>query len=362
VARILYAFSAQGRGHRSRATTVGTALRGRGHSVRYICGGWAKDELKSEGEDPLEVPVLRQILVRNRVRLAASIAANYRKVLGYRATVDKLSRNLASESADLLITDFEAFSARAAAKIGLPTLSFNHQQIVTHTRYSTPLRHRSEAAFTRAIINLIAPTDPVKVLISSFYYPSVRDPKLTSLIPPIVRPSVERARLTAKCGEHILVYHNDSAGEEGLLEQLKQVDCPFIVYGFQTPRDNLVESNLRFRTPSNAQFLADLASSRGVLCTAGYTLMSEALHLGKPLLVTPNQGIFEQLLNSLFLEREGFGLATIGRQPKAEDLRRFLAREPEFRKRIAGQHSTGNDRALDVIEQALGRCAPPRTK
>lgn len=359
MARILYAFSAQGRGHRSRATTVANELRARGHAVRYVCGGWARRELAAEGEDPIEVPVLRQILHENRVRIRASVAANWRTVLGQRTTIAALAREFADFRADFLITDFEAFSSRAAELLRLPILSFNHQQIVTHTRYRVPLRDRADAAFTSLVIGLVAPRRPDRVLISSFYFPPVKDPRTTRIIDPIIRPIVSSTPATR--GPHVLVYHNDSAGEEALLGELGRVDCPFVVYGFDAKAAADAPANLEFRPTSEEGFLADLASARAVLCTAGFTLMAEALHLGKPMLVTPNRGIFEQRLNAIYLEREGLGLATLGGRPCAADLRRLLARDEELRERIEGRHATGNAAAIAEIEQFAAGLARRRS-
>jgi uncharacterized protein (TIGR00661 family) len=353
VARILYAFSAQGRGHRSRATTIGSALREQGHEVRYVCGGWAKPELEAEGEDPIEVPVLRQILHENRVRLRASVQANWKSVLGKGETIRALAKAFAQDGADFLITDFEAFSSRAADEIDLPILSFNHQQVVTHTRYSVSLRDRADAAFTSLIINLVAPKNAQRVLISTFFFPEIKDPEATRLIDPIIRPAVMATEATV--GDHVLVYHNDSAGEESLLDELGRVDAPFLVYGFGDSPRGRHAGNLEFRAPSTEGFLTDLASARAVVCTAGFTLMAEAMHLGKPLLVTPNQGIFEQRLNALFLEKDRLGLAAIGRQPRADDVRRLLSRRAEFAGRLEDRRAVGNESALAEIESFARR-------
>ncbi|MBK9262024.1 MAG: hypothetical protein IPM54_19750 [Polyangiaceae bacterium] len=47
-----------------------------------------------------------------------------------------------------MITDFESYSIRAARRIGLPLMCFNHQQILTHTRYDVPPRHAWDACRT----------------------------------------------------------------------------------------------------------------------------------------------------------------------------------------------------------------------
>jgi uncharacterized protein (TIGR00661 family) len=50
-----------------------------------------------------------------------------------------------------------------------------------------------------------------------------------------------------------------------------------------------------------------LSTAKAVIATAGFTLMSEALYLGKPYLAFPMQGQFEQHLNAHMLDLLGYG-------------------------------------------------------
>jgi uncharacterized protein (TIGR00661 family) len=54
-------------------------------------------------------------------------------------------------------------------------------------------------------------------------------------------------------------------------------------------------------------FVRDLASARAVLAGGGFSLMGEAVQLGKPLLAVPLKGQFEQTLNALYLAQLGYG-------------------------------------------------------
>jgi len=79
----------------------------------------------------------------------------------------------------------------------------------------------------------------------------------------------------------------------------------FVVYG---SGQEGVRGNLQFKAFSSDGFLRDLAACRSVIATAGFTLISEALYLGKPYLAMPMHGQFEQQLNALCLEEIGCGL------------------------------------------------------
>jgi uncharacterized protein (TIGR00661 family) len=352
--RIIYALAGQGRGHTSRVKAVSSALRRRGHTVVFCCGGTAQTILEEEGETVIAVPVMAQILHDNKVdflRTAQSVAG---VLLEAPQILNRLTEQFAEFRPDLLITDFEVFSPRAASRLRLPILSFNHQQVVTHTRYTVPLRHQLDALRTRTVINMVIPRNARHNLVSSFYFPEVRNPANTTLIPPILREEIRDMNPVA--GDHILVYHNDSRGSVHLLELLAQLDAPVVLYNFKPPEDLSLSPNLTFKSPSVSGFSKDLETCGGIISTAGFTLTSEALYLGKPLMVLPNRGIFEQTLNALYLQKEGLGHAVIDRNPKLSDFTRFLARSRRYGRHVVRQFECGNTAAVDCIE-AVGNAS-----
>ncbi len=355
MARIVYALCGEGRGHFSRTLAVSGALRDRGHEVMFCCGGSAREALEA-GRDTgrfdigeiLGVPALGQSLRDNRVDLIGTVRRNLGAVLSKPEIVRGLARRFGALRPAGLVTDFEPFSALAAELVGLPTVSLNRQQILTETHFEVPRAQRLSAALTAGVVRHVAPRSPEHVVLPSFARPSatsLRRPERSSLVPPIIRPAVQ-AR-TPSVGEHIVVYYNHAEAEE-VLKVLRRVDQPFVLFGFgQDGRDG----NLTFMPPSERGFLDALASSRGVICTAGFTLLSEALYLGKPVLAVPNRGSFEQGLNALELTREGLGEAVIGRPLAEEDVASFVAKT--YGGTVKPRFHPGNGVAADIIEEVL---------
>ena len=369
MARIIYALSGQGRGHASRVMAMSRCLRDRGHEIIYCCGGTAETILEERGEYVLPVPSLRQVLKANQICVAETFRLNAKTVLNAPRIIKMLSRTFERLDPDLLITDFEAFAPRAAESVGIPVLSFNHQQVVTEARYKLPLSDIPSALMASTVIQCIAPSDPAHVLLTSFYFPNLKDPTRASYVPPIIRQDVQD--LSAVEGDHILVYYNQPAQAKEVLNTLRGVDAKFVLYNFGDGRDIPTSPNLIFKQPSIDGFLEDLRTSRAVICTAGFTLSSEALYLGKPLLVVPNRGIFEQTLNAHFLKRENLGHAVIDRPLEKSDITSFIDRLDTFRARLHGYEPCGNRQAADVIDSLLstpaeaphqnGRHTHPRT-
>jgi uncharacterized protein (TIGR00661 family) len=348
VARILYALNGQGRGHSSRARAVAHTLRQRGHEVSFCCGGPAAERLRAESEPVLDVPAPCELVHRNRVRLVATARHNLPLAVRTPEVVSDLAARVRELGPDLVVSDFEPFAPRAAERLGVPAVALSHQQVITETQCHVPLRFAASAALTRIGIGIMTPRRLFRrVIVPSFFFPPLRPGRDADLIPPIVRPEVLEAR--PRAGDHVLVYINHPAGSEALLGALGRVDARFVVYNVPPPADPEAYPNLTFRRPS-PRFVDDLAAARAVVCTAGFTLISEALHLGKPVFALPNRGFFEQALNALYLRRSGRGDAVFGPvTPSAVE--RFL-RAPLA---AAARGPLGNEQAADLIEAVCPR-------
>ena len=129
------------------------------------------------------------------------------------------------------------------------------------------------------------------------------------------------------------------------------------IYGMRAGLTEAVQDgNLRFLPFSEDRFIADLATSRAVIAGGGFTLMGEAVFLGKPMLAVPLAGQFEQMLNARYLEREGYGMWA----PDLDDpaiIPRFLERTPACSRALAGYHQDGNRALLAGVDEFLHRAA-----
>lgn len=344
MARVLYALSGQGRGHTSRGQAVAAGLRARGHTVTFCGGGTARSVLEAAGETVIPAPTLRQIMRWNRLLLLTTGARNARTVLEGARTVRRLERALEDAHIDLVVSDFDAFAHRAADRLGLPVVTVDHQQVVTETRPDPPVVDPFSRFVASNAVRRIVARRPVRRLISTFFRPPLRDPSRATFVGPILRPEIRA--LEVEFGDHVLVYVNGSVRASRVRRVLEGVDARFAVYGLEG------ESTARvaFRQPSRAGFLRDLATCRAVVCTAGFTLLSEAISLGKPILAVPNGGIYEQALNAAFLERQGRGHAARRLTPDA------VARVLEVARPLAAPDlEDGLPSVLDAIDEALRR-------
>ena len=339
-------------------------LRARGHRVRFAVDAPAADRLGPVSDGPVHrVPALRQVLDRNRVRYLATARANLDLTWRSPEIIGEAADWLDAVGADLVVSDHEPFVARGAHRVGVPVVALSHQLVLTEARPRVPLRHALSAWGTRVGIGILAPPRPVAAVVPSFFFPPLRqrgrDGPRVQMVEPILRDDVLAAptsRLATarreERGGRLLVYVNDGTGQEALLRALGAVGVPADVYGLPP---GPAPPAVRLRAPSRDGFLRDLASARAVVATAGFTLLSEALHLGVPVLALPNGGFFEQVANALALAEQGRGEAVVGRPLRAADLAGFLDRADAYRRpaRTATEGRAGRVQAADAIEAVL---------
>jgi uncharacterized protein (TIGR00661 family) len=175
----------------------------------------------------------------------------------------------------------------------------------------------------------------------------------TTLVPPILRPEIVAAR--SEPGEHLLVYQT-STSNTALPEILKQSGLPCHIYGLRRDlTEDVRDGNLLYRPFSETGFIDDLRTARAVVAGGGYTLMSEAVYLHKPMLALPVQGQFEQVLNALYLEKLGYGMYAPALT--LERLREFLQRVPQCQESLKGYTQDGNVKMMSALREQLARAA-----
>ena len=150
------------------------------------------------------------------------------------------------------------------------------------------------------MINILAKKADYDIITGFYETKLKKNYKNVFLVPPVLREEILKAR--TKKEDYILVYQSTNTYEE-LIDVLKDVNERFIIYGFE--KENK-ENNLEFKKFNEKEFLKDLINCKAVICNGGFTLISEAIYLKKPLLTAPIKKHFEQLINCLYVKKKGY--------------------------------------------------------
>jgi uncharacterized protein (TIGR00661 family) len=181
--------------------------------------------------------------------------------------------------------------------------------------------------------------------ISSFFEAEIVK-KNTQLVPPIIREAILQAKTSE--GNHILMYQTSSSLENVQETLAKLPHEHFIVYGMN---QNYTEGNVQFKPFSETEFIADFASAKAVIANGGFSFLSEAVYLHKPIYSFPIDGQFEQYMNAAYIEKMGYGrhFKSLG----SDQLKAFLYDLPIFKGQLAQYEQKGNEKLFETLNLQL---------
>ena len=323
--KVLYAFQGTGNGHHTRAIELLPLLQGMVDVDVWVSGGGMNRSF--------DVAVDRQfhgVGFTFGTKGGIDWGASLRALKPWQWVQDVRSLDLGGY--DVVLNDFEPVTAWAAKRQGVPVVGLSHQAAVKHP--SSPKPTQLDRVAIR-ILNNYAPAHSEIGFHFQRYAPEIRTP--------IIRRQVREASVT--CEGHVTVYL-PAYGAQALLAVLGQIpEVRWEVFSRHWDMPT-TKGNVRFLPASSDGFLTSMASSNGVLCGAGFETPSEALFLGKSLLVVPMKGQFEQQCNAAALAQMGVTTMPEFGHQSVDVLRAWLHES----KTVVVDYP---DESLEVIEQAL---------
>ena len=345
--RILYGVTGEGMGHAMRSRVMAEHLRSRGHEVKLVASARAHGYLARWFPDVHRIPGFAMTYREGAVARARTVLSLGRSVRpAMRETIALYRRAISGFSPDVCVTDFDSFTHVFGKLFDRPVVSIDHQHVIDRCEHAPGVKSRLPRDFrlTKVFVRAKLP-GCAHYVVTSFYFPppKARCRERTTLVGPILRPEV--TALAPERGEHVLVYQTGQATAE-LVAILRAVpEQRFVIYARSSePRTS---GNVTVRAFDERAFLDDLATARSVIANGGYTLMSEALYLGKPVLSVPLRHQGEQELNAAYLAE--LGLGAVVRRLDVETLRRFVRGSEITQQRVAA----GNEQATATIDKLL---------
>ena len=345
-------------GHATRSRVVLEHLT-KQHEVHIVVSGRARDYLAKRFENVHKIWGLTLNYEGNSVKKWQSMLHNLKGALtGWPENVRKYFELVGEFKPDVVISDFESFSYLFARNHFIPCISVDNMQIINRCKHEPELLagHEDEFELTRSLVKSKLP-GAFHYLITTFFHPPVRKER-TSLVPSILRPEIITAK--SEPGAHLLVYQTMTSNT-ALIEELRKSGIECRIYGFKRDiTSDVREGNLIFKPFSEAGFIDDLRTARGVVGGGGYTLMSEAVYLKKPMLSVPIGGQFEQVLNALYLQKLNYGMHARALDGKV--LGEFLEKVDGCAKSLQGFNQDGNTVLLEKLDALLLEAAARKGK
>lgn len=281
--KILYAVQGTGNGHISRSRSMAVELKNANIEVDYLFSGREESnyfDMEIFG-NAIYKKGLTFVINNGKVDIWKTILHNDQTA--FLRDIDHLDLS----PYDLVISDYEPIAAWAARLQNKPCIGIGHQYAFNH---NIPVSHSNMV--TRFIMKWFAPAS----FGIGLHWHHFNQP----ILPPIIDALPPGITINNK----IVVYlaFEDPAKVHEILSNFP--GYTFHVYGGYGPRNT---DHIWYKAPSRDGFKDDLLTCDGVLCNSGFELVSEALTLGKKVLVNPVHGQMEQHSNALALKILNYG-------------------------------------------------------
>ena len=348
--RILYGVVGEGMGHATRSRVILDHLVARNHEVQIVVSGRAHDYLKKRFSGVKNIWGFQFVYADNEVKNLRTVLLNLKSALsGLPKNARQYFEIARSFRPDCVISDFESWSYLFGKNYLLPVFCLDNIQIIHRCAHPKSIikGHERNFRLQNAFVKAKLP-GCTHYFITTFFRPRVVKAR-TTLHPPVLRPEILAAR--SEPGDHLLVYQTSTSNQR-LIDALKRCGVPCHVYGMKRDltRDEK-DGSVLFRPFSEAGFIDDLRTARGVVANGGFTLLSEAVYLHKPIFSIPVGKQFEQVLNARYVEHLGYG--AMAESFSAEALGRFLERIPDYTRSLASYRQDGNKDILHALDRTL---------
>ena len=342
---VFYCVCGEGMGHAIRTGVIVGKIK-EDYDVYLFSSDRAYEYLKSKFDNVYKIGGFNTVYINNKVNnlktLASALKRNPANLKEGYETLYKKARDLRP---DVIVTDFEIYATMVSKLLNIPLISLDNIHMITQTKFDYPKDKYVEMVKAKGVIKTYVVKPKVHIL-TSFFYPKVRSGKNAVIYPPIIREDI--LKLEPKEGKHVIVYQTSKESVQ-LVRKLKSLNNEkFIVYGFNK---NEVDGNLTYKEFNEDVFYDDLASSKAVICNGGFTFISEAIHLKKPIYSVPAIGNFEQTLNGFYVEKLGYG--EYHETMNAAKVKKFLSRLPKYQRKLETVKKTNNDGIIRELKYRI---------
>lgn len=334
MAKFIFIVQGEGKGHLTQAIAMAEILKNAGHTLVATMVGVANnrkipDFYKENISAPLytfESPSLKYGNSKSP-SLISTIFSQLVKGKKYLANADFVNEIVQKHSPDVIINFYEMASGfyNLFYKPNIPTISVGHQYLLLHSSFKTISGHWLD----RWLLNLntrVTAIGSSKLFGLSFDEMPNDEKNNLIVIPPLLRNMVkeyfveEGDYLLAYVTHHkIIEYITDWQSNNNHIKIHCFIDKKNIIDGQE------IQKNLFFHKVDAHTFLEMMSKCIGLVSTAGFESVCEAMYMGKPVMMVPVRNHIEQKINAFDGQRVGAGLAS-----KKFKLNKFIKYLPDY--------------------------------
>ena len=314
--RYLFFVQGEGRGHMTQAISLANLLRENGHEICHIIIGKSKyrelphffTDSFSEPISQVESPNFLNGKLNKSVNLWKSILHTMLRIGIYLRSIRTIKFIVDDTQPDIIINFYDflggifSWLQRPQCKI----ICIGHQYMIKHSTFEFAPGswfERQALQIGSWITSLQADT---RLALS---FRELSDELGIEVVPPLLRDRIKMLKKTDD--KHILVYLLNH-GYSKNIEKFHAENPEWKLHCFwdkkNAPNELIVDENLTFHRLNSELFLKLMAGCCAFVTTAGFESVCEAMYLGKPTMMIPVEGHYEQACNAIDGVNSGAGI------------------------------------------------------
>ena len=318
MSKFLFVVQGEGRGHLTQAISLFEIFNQAGHQVVSVMVGMDNEHnLPAFFQEKIAIKVdtfAAPSLVYGQtkaVKVWDTISTHLKKIGKYRKSVQFLAQKVEEHQPDVIVNFYDMICGLYAQfyRPSIPVVCIGHQYLLLHQSFiSLPNKH-----IDRFLLNLntrLTSLNSTRKLALSFVQMPDDKAHNIAVTPPLIRNEVKKLTPTSKpfilayithhkLSEDIINWHANHRGVE--------------IHCFWNNKEFVDEwqfsENLTFHQVNSEKFLRMMQECSGLICTAGFESVCEAMYLGKPIMMVPVPNHIEQQINAWDGQRAGAGIA-----------------------------------------------------
>lgn len=309
----------EGRGHMTQAISMYDLLIEQGHEVSAVVLGSSGtrdipkfffEKIKCEIVQ-LQSPNFVSDKKNKSINLTKSIFYNVKKIKTFRESLKKIDALIKKHEPDVIINFFDLLIGlyyryyKTKAKL----ICIAHQYIYLHSDFEFPEGRWLDKQAIKFYTKLTAKGSSKNLALSFYNIRTLHEDVI--IVPPLLRKEIFELESTQQ--DYFLVYLVNNGYYEELIAWHK--NNPTVeVHCFTDQPDKLKiyypykNEKLFVHALNDQLFLEMMSKAKGLASTAGFESVCEAMYLGKPVLMVPIEGHYEQFCNSRDAYKAGAGV------------------------------------------------------
>ncbi|UZD22385.1 glycosyltransferase [Algoriphagus halophytocola] len=316
--KFVFIVQGEGRGHMTQAIAFGKMLENQGHEMAAVVLGKSKRrEVPPFFSKQIHAPIY-QVESPNfacdknekKILIGKTIRQNIIKATTFWRSLQQINTIVQSEAPDVILNFYDLLGGLYNG-IFRPNAAYwviGHQYLIYHPAFQFAPTKGLNKFFFKFNTRMTALGASQKLALS--FYPLESTDNIT-VVPPLLREEVRN--LTPTKGDFYLTYMVNSGYSTEVIAFAKSNPHLKIRAYWDKKEAEETETplpNLSFHRVHDKNFLRDMAACKGLVSTAGFESICEAMYLRKPVMVIPVAGQYEQACNALDTVHSGAGIAS----------------------------------------------------